>query len=99
MALDPGEPGSGKPRLVQNIHELTPYGMVLAGLGTCTAFVVNTYAEHHSLITRWFSDPGGWFSLDEIMPGYSRSSSTFSIVRVCSLVEQAGKRVKHIVAL
>lgn len=23
--------------------------MVLAGLGTCTAFVVNTYAEHHGL--------------------------------------------------
>jgi uncharacterized OsmC-like protein len=37
------------PRPVQHLNELTPYGMVLAGLGTCTAFVVNTYAEPHGL--------------------------------------------------
>jgi len=49
MAFDPDESGSDKPRPVHNIQELTPYGMVLAGLGTCTAFVVNTYAEHHGL--------------------------------------------------
>jgi uncharacterized OsmC-like protein len=49
MALDPEGPGTDKPRPVHGIHELTPYGMVLAGLGTCTAFVVNTYAEHHGL--------------------------------------------------
>jgi putative redox protein len=49
MALDPDGPGADKPRPVQGIHELTPYGMVLAGLGTCTAFVVNTYAEHHNV--------------------------------------------------
>jgi putative redox protein len=50
MSLDPDEPGADKPRPVQGIHELTPYGMVLAGLGTCTAFVVNTYAEHHGIV-------------------------------------------------
>jgi len=49
MSIDPDELESDKPRYVENIHELTPYGMVLAGLGTCTAFVVNTYAEHHGL--------------------------------------------------
>lgn len=49
MALDPDGPGADKSRPVQGIHELTPYGMVLAGLGTCTAFVVNAYAEHHGL--------------------------------------------------
>lgn len=48
MALDPQSP-SDKPRPVSNMNELTPYGMVLAGLGTCTAFVVNTYAEHHGI--------------------------------------------------
>jgi uncharacterized OsmC-like protein len=48
-ALDPDEPGSNVPHPVKEITELTPYGMVLAGLGTCTAFVVNTYAEHHGL--------------------------------------------------
>ena len=36
-------------RAVRHLHELTPYGMVLAGLGACTALVVNTYAEHHGL--------------------------------------------------
>ena len=49
QSLDPDEPGLDRPRPVLSISELTPYGMVLAGLGTCTAFVVNTYAEHHGL--------------------------------------------------
>ncbi len=49
MALDPEAPASDSSRPVSNISELTPYGMVLAGLGTCTAFVVNTYAEHHGI--------------------------------------------------
>jgi uncharacterized OsmC-like protein len=48
-ALDPEGPDAGQPRPVHGIHELTPYGMVLAGLGTCTAFVVNSYAEHHNV--------------------------------------------------
>jgi putative redox protein len=49
LAFDPEEPGADKPVLVGKVPELSPYGMVLAGLGTCTAFVVNTYAEHHGL--------------------------------------------------
>ena len=49
MALEPEAKASEQPRRVASICELTPYGMVLAGLGTCTAFVVNTYAEHHGL--------------------------------------------------
>lgn len=49
QALGPEDAKAGKPRTVRNINELSPYGMVLAGLGTCTAFVVNTYAEHHGL--------------------------------------------------
>jgi uncharacterized OsmC-like protein len=49
MAFDPDEPGSEKPSPVRKLQELTPYGMVLAGLGTCTSFVVNTYAEHHNV--------------------------------------------------
>ena len=36
-------------REVRHLHELTPYGMVLAGLGACTALVANTYAEYHGL--------------------------------------------------
>jgi uncharacterized OsmC-like protein len=49
MALDPEAPASGKPLSISNINELSPDGMVLAGLGTCTAFVVNTYAGHHGI--------------------------------------------------
>lgn len=49
MALDQAAKDGEKPRSVSNISELTPYGMVLAGIGTCTGFVVNTYAEHHGL--------------------------------------------------
>jgi putative redox protein len=48
-ALEPDATASDKPFPVSNINELSPYGMVLAGLGTCTAFVVNTYAEHHGI--------------------------------------------------
>lgn len=32
-----------------HIHELTPYGMLLASLAACTAIVVNTYAHHHAI--------------------------------------------------
>jgi uncharacterized OsmC-like protein len=32
---------------VEHIHQLTPYGMMLASLGSCTAMVVNTYAQNH----------------------------------------------------
>jgi uncharacterized OsmC-like protein len=49
LALDPEDAKGGKPYPVRSVNELSPYGMVLAGLGTCTAFVVNTYAEHHGL--------------------------------------------------
>jgi putative redox protein len=48
-ALAPDAKAADKPRHVHGVHELSPYGMVLAGLGTCTAFVVNTYAEHHGI--------------------------------------------------
>jgi putative redox protein len=43
------EQGAAVLRDVQYIGELTPYGMVLAGFGACTALVVNTYAEHRGL--------------------------------------------------
>lgn len=34
---------------VYDITDLTPYGMLLAGLGSCTAMVVNTYADNHQI--------------------------------------------------
>jgi uncharacterized OsmC-like protein len=34
---------------VHAIHELTPYGMLLAGLGSCTAILLHSYAHNHSV--------------------------------------------------
>jgi uncharacterized OsmC-like protein len=34
-------------RAVEQLHELTPYGMMLASLGSCTAMVINTFAQNH----------------------------------------------------
>jgi putative redox protein len=34
---------------VQGLHELTPYGMLLASVASCTAQVVLTYAQHHDI--------------------------------------------------
>ena len=34
-------------RAVDQLHELTPYGLMLASLGSCTAMVVNTFAQNH----------------------------------------------------
>jgi uncharacterized OsmC-like protein len=34
---------------VEDVRQLTPYGMLLAGLGSCTAVVLHTYAQHHGV--------------------------------------------------
>lgn len=34
---------------MMHIHELTPYGMLLASLGGCTAIILNTYAQNHGV--------------------------------------------------
>ncbi len=36
-------------RPVHAIHELSPYGMLLAGLGSCTAILLNSYAQNHGV--------------------------------------------------
>jgi uncharacterized OsmC-like protein len=46
---DPENGEEGEARDVTQLHQLTPYGMLLASLGTCTAMVVQTYAGHHAL--------------------------------------------------
>ena len=48
-APDPRDPESDTLNPVAHIHELTPYGMLLAGLGSCTAIVLHTYAQHHDI--------------------------------------------------
>lgn len=48
MAADP-EADNGSLEEVAHIHALTPYGMMLASLGACTAIVINSYAQNHGL--------------------------------------------------
>lgn len=48
IAADDPKSGSGFEPVGQ-IQELSPYGMLLAGVGSCTTMVVMTYAENHGL--------------------------------------------------
>ncbi len=34
---------------IADIRHLTPYGMLLAGLGSCTTVVLHTYAQYHDV--------------------------------------------------
>jgi putative redox protein len=49
LASDPEALESEELQPVYHIHDLTPYGMLLASLGACTAIVLNTYAQHHDV--------------------------------------------------
>ena len=46
---DPQNPESGELNPVERIHTLTPYGLMLISLGSCTTIVVHTYAQHHNI--------------------------------------------------
>jgi uncharacterized OsmC-like protein len=43
------EDESGGLREVAHLQDITPYGMLLAGLGSCTGVVVHTYAQYHDV--------------------------------------------------
>jgi putative redox protein len=49
LALDPHDPQAHEFYPVGDILQVTPYGMLLAGLGACTAIVLHTYAQHHGV--------------------------------------------------
>jgi uncharacterized OsmC-like protein len=49
LGPDPNDPESQKLHSVRNIYDLTPYGMLLASLGSCTAVLLNSYAQNHGL--------------------------------------------------
>ncbi|MCX7855659.1 MAG: OsmC family protein [Anaerolineae bacterium] len=49
LAPDPHRPEDPQLYPVEHIYHLTPYGMLLASLGTCTAIVLHTYAQNHSV--------------------------------------------------
>jgi putative redox protein len=48
-ASDPNDEDSSEVEPVMHLHELTPYGMLLASVGSCTAIVVNSYARNHNI--------------------------------------------------
>jgi putative redox protein len=49
LAQDPHDPDDDQFHPVTDIRRLTPYGMLLAGLGSCTAIVLHTYAQYHDV--------------------------------------------------
>lgn len=46
---DPQNPESEELQQISHIHALTPYGMMLASLGSCTTIVLHTYAQNHHI--------------------------------------------------
>jgi putative redox protein len=52
LAPPPEAPESDHLHPVGEILQLTPYGMLLAGLGSCTAVVLHTYAQYHDVALR-----------------------------------------------
>jgi uncharacterized OsmC-like protein len=49
LALDSHDADAHEFEAVDDVRQLTPYGMLLAGLGSCTAVVLHTYAQHHGV--------------------------------------------------
>jgi putative redox protein len=48
-ASDPNDETSDEVENVMHLHDLTPYGMLLASVASCTAIVVNAYARNHQI--------------------------------------------------
>ena len=49
LAQDPHDPDAHQFYPADDVHQLTPYGMLLSGLGSCTTIVLHTYAQHHGV--------------------------------------------------
>lgn len=49
LAADPEDHKSLHFETIENIHQLTPYGMLLCSLASCTAIVLHTYAQNHDI--------------------------------------------------
>lgn len=47
--MDTEDPERDEFEQVIHIHELSPYGMLLASLGSCTTIVLHTYAQNHGI--------------------------------------------------
>lgn len=51
-ASDPHKEDSQEVERVEHIHDLTPYGMLLTSLGSCTAILLHSYARNRELKLR-----------------------------------------------
>jgi len=49
LAADPEDIHSNVFETIEDIHQLTPYGMLLSSLASCTALVINTFAQNHDI--------------------------------------------------
>lgn len=49
LSADPENIHSQTLEPVEDIHQLTPYGMLLSSLGSCTALVLHTHAQNHDI--------------------------------------------------
>lgn len=49
LAAPPDDLDGGPMHPVDDVRHLTPYGMLLAGLGSCTSIVLHTYAQYHDV--------------------------------------------------
>ena len=49
LARDPHDDHLQEYHIVESIHSLTPYGMLLVALAGCTADVLLSYSEHHGV--------------------------------------------------
>ncbi|MDK2980645.1 MAG: putative redox protein [Chloroflexota bacterium] len=49
LSADPEDIHSETLEVLEDIHQLTPYGMLLSSLGSCTALVLHTYAQNHDI--------------------------------------------------
>lgn len=49
FTADPEDIHSNMFEPVENVHQLTPYGMLLTSLASCTAQVMHTYAMNHDM--------------------------------------------------
>jgi uncharacterized OsmC-like protein len=46
---DPEDPESGEYVSIAHLHALTPFGMMLVSVGTCTTILLHSYAQNHGI--------------------------------------------------
>ena len=49
LAADPEDIHSNVFETIEDIHQLTPYGLLLSSLASCTALVMHTFAQNHDI--------------------------------------------------